>query len=1071
MAIMEKMGLDGGMTREQIQQQLFQTRKKLISRQNAADVKKRTEAELLNAQVSELEEVINQTPEDFPDIQLVVQTFAYAADAGVWDGGFKENLTEAIHQNWLAWEVLADSLYRAGQQMGLWTGWVFMAAQCGYSGAFENCGYCLGMQGRWEEAFTWYEKAEACGRLSPVGMFNWGTFCIAVKGNEAALEKYQAAVDRGMVLQKGHLHNWGQCSRAVGDYGTALAMFRKSLEGGECFMALMPLGEMYENGEGVARDLQEALRLFEEAEKHGEGEARQAADRVRNKIEEMRKASPSAAGMQSQPKPKASGNAAGTRQKTPVTRLPQGGVPAGQGGNPVPQGGPPGGKDGNSVPQGGASNGKNGNPVSRGGASAGQNGNPVFQGSAPDPAPKKPTVSGVDDVKLNELGPKKPGGAGKGAAQGLEALLKDRKKLLIIAAAVVILVVYVLPGIFARLYLNREEDKEKILEESLEESLVESAEESGTDTDLSGESEGILAEDTDATPAGSFTYEIYGDEVHIKAFTGSETEIVVPSVIEGKPVVRICANAFREQKKITSVTLKPGIIAVESSAFADCDALGTLVIRGTDLVIEDVAFRNCKSLQTVELSGVTGIGTGAFAECISLQQIIIPEGTICIGREAFKGCGALKEAQIPSTVTVIEDGAFYGAKSLETVTFTPGAEGTSIGTNCFRECGSLKEISVNAEYGYIGDGAFMDCTALQRVTVSGTGITVGDNAFLNCKSLQTVELNDAAGIGTGAFRGCISLAQIGIPEGAAYIGTEAFGSCDSLQEVVIPSTMTSLGDNAFREDKKLTHVTFTPGDQDASIGSGCFRACSSLEEVSIPGNYTLIGENAFLECVSLKSLNWERGNVSYANQVIGGWAFNGCSSLQQITLSDSLSGIQDGAFSQCISLASADIPENVTYVGNKAFEGCTSLASVSLPSTIETLGDSAFRGDYALTEVSFAAGTMDASIQDSCFRDCTSLTQMAIPENYVWIGSSSFEGCTSLAFTVWNASGAVYENQSMGDGVFAGCSNLTEVHLSGNVGQIGGNAFKECPNLTVYAPEGSAAALYASENQIPFLPE
>ena len=59
----------------------------------------------------------------------------------------------------------------------------------------------------------------------------------------------------------------------------------------------------------------------------------------------------------------------------------------------------------------------------------------------------------------------------------------------------------------------------------------------------------------------------------------------------------------------------------------------------------------------------------------------------------------------------------------------------------------------------------------------------------------------------------------------------------------------------------------------------------------------------------------------------------------------------------------------------------------------------------------------------------------------------------------------------MGDGVFAGCGNLAQVHLSGNVGQMGGRVFLECPGVTVYAPEGSAAAAYAFENQIPFSAE
>ena len=36
--------------------------------------------------------------------------------------------------------------------------------------------------------------------------------------------------------------------------------------------------------------------------------------------------------------------------------------------------------------------------------------------------------------------------------------------------------------------------------------------------------------------------------------------------------------------------------------------------------------------------------------------------------------------------------------------------------------------------------------------------------------------------------------------------------------------------------------------------------------------------------------------------------------------------------------------------------------------------------------------------------------------------------------------------------------------------QIGENAFENCPNLVIYAPEGSYAAQFAIKNGIPFVP-
>ena len=108
------------------------------------------------------------------------------------------------------------------------------------------------------------------------------------------------------------------------------------------------------------------------------------------------------------------------------------------------------------------------------------------------------------------------------------------------------------------------------------------------------------------------------------------------------------------------------------------------------------------------------------------------------------------------------------------------------------------------------------------------------------------------------------------------------------------------------------------------IGGFAFQGNSTLTRVTIPEGVKTIGPNAFI----------------------------GCTSLTSITIPDGVTRIESYAFYDCKSLTNVIIPEGVTYIGNRAFIGCTSLKSVSLPASLTECGD-AF-SDLNLTKVTFA---------------------------------------------------------------------------------------------------------------------
>jgi len=100
-----------------------------------------------------------------------------------------------------------------------------------------------------------------------------------------------------------------------------------------------------------------------------------------------------------------------------------------------------------------------------------------------------------------------------------------------------------------------------------------------------------------------------------------------------------------------------------------------------------------------------------------------------------------------------------------------------------------------------------------------------------------------------------------------------------------------------------------------------FEGCSGLTSIEIPSSVTSIGNYAFKDCRGLTSIEIPFGVTS-----IGYFAFSGCSGLTSIEIPSSVTTIEDWAFSYC---ENADIvidnsEENVT-VGGDAFRYCKSV--------------------------------------------------------------------------------------------------------------------------------------------------
>ena len=209
-----------------------------------------------------------------------------------------------------------------------------------------------------------------------------------------------------------------------------------------------------------------------------------------------------------------------------------------------------------------------------------------------------------------------------------------------------------------------------------------------------------------------------------KCFKDLTGDVYVGVYHNGKKVLGIRDEAFRDCDEITYIHMLDGILSIGESVFRDCDSLIAVELPGTLVKLGDYAFMDCDNLEKIELPrNLQSIPEGAFANCASLETVVISASVKSIEAGAFKNCTSLKEIIIPASVTAIEDGAFEGCTSLEKITFEVEEEVTVDEEE--------NEITVYSGLESIGAGAFMNCPELLEITLPVTVETIGEYAFDN----------------------------------------------------------------------------------------------------------------------------------------------------------------------------------------------------------------------------------------------------------------------------------------------------------------------------------------------------
>lgn len=339
-----------------------------------------------------------------------------------------------------------------------------------------------------------------------------------------------------------------------------------------------------------------------------------------------------------------------------------------------------------------------------------------------------------------------------------------------------------------------------------------------------------------------YEYTTASDGVTITKYNGPYSSPPgVPTKINGKDVIAIGSEAFKNNDTLSAVYLYSPIATIGDKAFYDCDNLAKVSMPSTVTYIGERAFYSCNKLSFTTLpSKLEKIGIYAFGYCTALTDITIPNSVQQLNYSAFYGCSNLTGVKLGTGLKTI--GAYAFENTGLTSQYIP-KNVTSIGSYAFGYNYSDSKHTRNNAFEYIS--GYPDSAAetyaknnnitfkpvleytlkngevtIDKYTGTDTNIvipaTIGGNpvtaikgyAFEFCTSLKSITIPASVKtIYNGAFYGCTSLANVYFNEGLQVIGGYAFENT-ALTAVSLPFTINSIGSYAFADN--YANSTHTP---------------------------------------------------------------------------------------------------------------------------------------------------------------------------------------------------------------------------------------------------------------------
>ena len=553
--------------------------------------------------------------------------------------------------------------------------------------------------------------------------------------------------------------------------------------------------------------------------------------------------------------------------------------------------------------------------------------------------------------------------------------------------------------------------------------------------------------------------------------------------------------AFAGCSSLTSIALSQSCARIGLGAFDGCTGLKKAVypIDAHQVTYEISAAElfgdRISDELTIEING-GDIPPSYFADFRA--GISVVNSPRIVGDNAFKNSGLTQI--LLSDTTEIGDFAFYRSK-IQSVKM-PKAK--RIGASAFANCVALKEIVLNNSIESLGSD-WIAQSPISAITgaENGAKYRTANNYLVDCADNALIYVAPFGGdividdgvsrITSSAFDG--SHAKSIDACAVKVIDAEAFSGCSNLESIKLPY---------LRSDSVSVPLKFLMGSNmnlkrvelsDGDLAEECFVGFGNLETIILPNHIKEIPDRCFAGCTSLAKAE----NLACAEK-IGENAFEGCCSLKVITLpflgsskiekaplshlfgsnqSIKLTDLEilegecaEGAFEGCSTLVNITLPKGIKSIPKRCFSGCSMLQTVSNVDEVESIEAKAFAGCISLVEMDFPKVE---TVGDNAFDSCVSLAGLKLSPSLKQIGKTILEGCSNLADLTIMFNEKANNVASLGRGVpnklssvtvmgatlgkfaFANCAHLKDVTLSDLIQTIPEQAFAGCISLESFS--------------------
>ncbi len=312
-----------------------------------------------------------------------------------------------------------------------------------------------------------------------------------------------------------------------------------------------------------------------------------------------------------------------------------------------------------------------------------------------------------------------------------------------------------------------------------------------------------------------------------------------------------------------------------------CSACNMIIVKQNPIPVQMLKF-----VLEDNTYAVAGIGTYTSSHLV----IPIEHNGISVTRiktDAFKNCLFITSVKICNTTISIEKGAFSGCSNIESMEYPGHALGRIFGTEKYDNSVATEQplywgAATAYEVYYLPSG-------LKHLTI--TGNRIGYGSFYNCINLETVTLKEGlTKIEQLAFYNCSSLSEIKIPSSVEEIGYAAFSGCSTLEHLTLPFIGNTY--QQYGQQQHLYPFGYIFGNKAYDGGIKTQQYGLSYGPVTTMGSthYEFVGIlYTYYIPESLKSVRLTGGDLSYG-------AFSGCTSIEEIHLSETLSFIANYAF-------------------------------------------------------------------------------------------------------------------------------------------------------------------------------